>query len=85
VCSPAAVAKHFSALRGLADALGVEIQQRRAVRSERVGRGEPRALTHDEFGASGCCACPTAARTRQRKRDLAAGLESLEFPRIPDT
>jgi integrase len=47
--SSATAAKHLSALRGLAEALGVETQQLRTVRSERVGRGEPRALTHDEW------------------------------------
>ena len=43
--SPATVAKHLSALRGLAEALGVDAQLR-AVRSARVARGEPRALSH---------------------------------------
>jgi integrase len=44
--SPATVAKHLSALR--AEALGADAQLR-TVRSARVGRGEPRALSHDEW------------------------------------
>jgi len=48
--SPATVAKHLSALRGLAEALGAD-QAMRTVRSARVARGEPRSLTHDEFAA----------------------------------
>lgn len=51
--SPATVAKHLSALRGLAEALGVETRQLRAVRSERVGGGEPRALTHEQWARLG--------------------------------
>jgi len=60
--SPATVAKHLSALRGLAEALGVETQQLRTVRSDRVGRGEPRALTMTNGPC--CCGCPTAAPAR---------------------
>jgi site-specific recombinase XerD len=63
-----AVAKHLSALRGLAEALGVETQQLRTVRSARVDRGEPRALTHDEWAR--LLRMPDR-RTRQGKRDLA--------------
>jgi site-specific recombinase XerD len=84
--SPATVAKHLSALRGLADALGVETQQVRTVRSERVGRGEPRALAHDEWAR--LLRIPDR-RTRQGKRDLAllhllgsAGLRRAEAARL---
>lgn len=42
--SPAIVARHLSALRGLADAVGAD-HATRSVRSARVARGEPRALT----------------------------------------
>lgn len=84
--SPATVAKHLSALRGLAEALGVETQQLRTVRSERVGRGEPRALTHDEWQR--LLRMPDR-RTRQDKRDLAllhllgsAGLRRAEAARL---
>jgi site-specific recombinase XerD len=66
--SPATVAKHLSALRGLAEALGVETQQLRTVRSQRVGPGEPRALTHDEWQR--LLRMPDR-RTRQGRRDLA--------------
>jgi site-specific recombinase XerD len=65
--SPATVAKHLSALRGLAEALGAD-QAMRTVRSARVARGEPRALTHDEFAR--LLRMPDR-RTRQGKRDLA--------------
>jgi hypothetical protein len=65
--SPATVAKHLSALRGLAGALGVDAQLR-TVRSARVGRGEPRALSHDEWMR--LLRMPDR-RTRQGKRDLA--------------
>jgi integrase/recombinase XerD len=84
--SPATVAKHLSALRGLAEALGVETQQLRTVRSARVGRGEPRALTHDEWQR--LLRMPDR-RTRQGKRDLAllqllgsAGLRRAEASRL---
>jgi len=84
--SPATVAKHLSALRGLAEALGVETQQLRTVRSARVGRGEPRALTHDEW--TRLLRMPDR-RTRQGKRDLAllhllgsAGLRRAEAVRL---
>jgi site-specific recombinase XerD len=83
--SPTTEAKHLSALRGLAEALGVETQQLRTVRSERVGRGEPRTLTHDEW--SRLPRMPDR-RTRQGKRDLAllhllgsAGLRRAEASR----
>jgi integrase len=84
--SPATVAKHLSALRGLADALGVEAQQLRTVRSARVGRGDPRALTHDEWQR--LLRMPDR-RTRQGKRDLAllhllgsVGLRRAEAARL---
>jgi site-specific recombinase XerD len=66
--SPATVAKHLSALRGLADALGTADQALRAVRSARVARGEPRALAHDQWQR--LLRMPDR-RTRQGKRDLA--------------
>ena len=65
--SPATVAKHLSALRGLAEALGVDAQLR-TVRSARVGRGEPRALSHEEWAR--LLRMPDR-RTRHGKRDLA--------------
>ncbi|MDQ6807228.1 MAG: site-specific integrase, partial [Actinomycetota bacterium] len=65
--SPATVAKHLSALRGLADAVGADAAMR-SVRSARVARGETRALTHDE--STRLLAMPDR-RTRQGKRDLA--------------
>ena len=65
--SPATVAKHLSALRGLAEALGVDAQLR-TVRSARVARGEPRALSHDEWAR--LLRMPDR-RTRHGKRDLA--------------
>jgi site-specific recombinase XerD len=84
--APATVAKHLSALRGLAEALGVETQQLRMVRSERVARGEPRALTHDEWQR--LLRMPDR-RTRRGKRDLAllhllgsAGLRRAEAARL---
>ena len=46
--SPATVAKHLSALRGLADAVGADAAMK-TVRSARVARGEPRALDQDDF------------------------------------
>ena len=65
--SPATVAKHLSALRGLADAVGAD-QAMRTVRSARVARGEPRALEHDEWAR--LLRMPDR-RSRQGKRDLA--------------
>jgi site-specific recombinase XerD len=65
--SPATVAKHLSALRGLADGLGAD-QAMRTVRSARVARGEPRALEHDEWAR--LLRMPDR-RSRQGKRDLA--------------
>lgn len=65
--APTTVAKHLSALRGLAEALGADAAVR-TVRSARVGRGEPRALTHDEW--TRLLRMPDR-RTRQGKRDLA--------------
>jgi integrase len=67
--SPATVAKHLSALRRLADALGAGDPALRSVRSARVARGEPRALDHDEWQR--LLRMPDR-RSRQRKRDLAA-------------
>ena len=79
--SPATVAKHLSALRGLAEALGVDAHLR-TVRSARVARGEPRALSHDEWAR--LLQMPDR-RTRHGKRDLAllhllgsAGLRRVE-------
>jgi site-specific recombinase XerD len=66
--SPATVAKHLSALRGLADALGAGDPALRTVRSARVARGEPRALSHDEWQR--LLRMPDR-RSRQGKRDLA--------------
>lgn len=66
--SPATVAKHPSALRGLADALGAGDPTLRRVRSARVARGEPRALDHDEWQR--LLRMPDR-RSRQGKRDLA--------------
>ena len=65
--SPATVAKHLSALRGLAEAVGAD-QAMRTVRSARVARGEPQALSHEEFAR--LLRMPDR-RTRQGKRDLA--------------
>jgi len=65
--SPATVAKHLSALRGLASAVGAHADVR-TVRSASVARGEPRALSHDEFAR--LLRMPDR-RTRQGKRDLA--------------
>jgi integrase/recombinase XerD len=84
--SPATVAKHLSALRGLAEALGLDAQLR-TVRSARVARGEPRALSHDEWAR--LLRMPDR-RTRQGKRDLAllhllgsAGLRRAEAANLP--
>jgi site-specific recombinase XerD len=66
--SPATVAKHLSALRGLADALGAGDPALRTVRSARVARGEPRALDHDQWQR--LLRMPDR-RSRQGKRDLA--------------
>jgi site-specific recombinase XerD len=65
--SPATGAKHLSALRGLAVELGVDAQLH-TVRSARVARGEPRALSHDEW--SRLLRMPDR-RTPQGRRDLA--------------
>ena len=46
--SPATIAKHLSAIRGLAAAVGADADIR-TVRSASVARGEPRALSHEEF------------------------------------
>jgi hypothetical protein len=95
--SPATIAKHLSALRTLADALDVDGVAR--VRSARVARGEPRALTADQYARL----LRTPDRlTRQGTRDVAlldllgsAGLRRAEasavllgdidrHPRSPD-
>ncbi len=65
--SPATIAKHLSALRGLAAALDADPAVR-AVKSAAVARGEPRALTHDEWAR--LLRMPDQ-RTRQGQRDLA--------------
>ena len=65
--SPATVAKHLSALRGLAEALELDLQLR-SVRSARVARGQPRALSHEEWQR--LLRMPDR-RTHQGKRDLA--------------
>jgi site-specific recombinase XerD len=64
--SPATIAKHLSALRTLADALGIDGISR--VRSARVARGEPRALTADQYER--LLRMPDR-RARHGKRDLA--------------
>jgi integrase len=46
--TPATIAKHLSAIRGLAAAVGADADVR-TVRSASVARGEPRALSHEEF------------------------------------
>jgi site-specific recombinase XerD len=83
--TPATVAKHLSALRQLAAALDADPAVR-AVRSASVARGEPRALSHDEFAR--LLRMPDR-RTRQGKRDLAllhllgsAGLRRSEAARL---
>jgi site-specific recombinase XerC len=65
--TPATVAKHLSALRQLAQALDAD-PAIRTVRSQSVARGEPRALSKDEFAR--LLRMPDH-RTRQGKRDLA--------------
>jgi len=65
--SPATIAKHLSALRTLAEALGAD-HAIRTVRSARVARGTPRALTAEEWER--LLQMPDR-RTGQGKRDLA--------------
>ncbi|MGI8862963.1 MAG: tyrosine-type recombinase/integrase [Solirubrobacteraceae bacterium] len=65
--SPATIAKHLSALRTLADALGQDPQIAK-VRSQTVARGQPRALSGEEF--TRLLRMPDR-RTRRGKRDLA--------------
>ena len=65
--TPATIAKHLSAIRGLAAAVGADADVR-TVRSASVARGEPRALSHEEFAR--LLKMPDR-RTRQGKRDLA--------------
>jgi site-specific recombinase XerD len=73
-------------VRGLADAIGAD-QAMRTVRSARVARGEPRALTHDEYAR--LLRMPDG-RTRHGKRELAllhllgsAGLRRAEAATSP--
>ena len=65
--TPATIAKHLSALRQLAPALGAD-PAIRTVRFQSVARGEPRALSEEEFAR--LLRMPDR-RTRQGKRDLA--------------
>ena len=65
--TPATIAKHLSAIRGLAAAVGADAEVR-TVRSAGVARGEPRALSHEEYAR--LLKMPDR-RTRQGKRDLA--------------
>lgn len=65
--SAATIAKHLSALRTLADALDVDPQIAK-VRSQSAARGQPRAISHDEYER--LLRMPDR-RTRQGKRDLA--------------
>jgi site-specific recombinase XerC len=64
--SPATIAKHLSALRLLATALGVDGV--RDVRGAKVARGEPRALATDEYAR---LLRMSDQRTTAGKRDLA--------------
>ena len=54
--SPATIAKHLSALRAPAGALGVDGV--REVRGAKVGRGEPRALSAEDYTRLLVRACP---------------------------
>ncbi|MBV9803332.1 MAG: tyrosine-type recombinase/integrase [Solirubrobacterales bacterium] len=65
--SAATIAKHLSALRTLADALDADPQIAK-VRSQSAVRGQPRAISHDEYQR--LLRMPDR-RTRQGKRDLA--------------
>jgi len=65
--SPATIAKHLSALRTLADALGADPQIAK-VRSQAVALGQPRALTGEQY--TRLLRMPDR-RTRRGKRDLA--------------
>lgn len=64
--SPATIAKHLSALRALAGALGVDGV--REVRGAKVARGEPRALSAEDY--TRLLQMPDR-RTTAGKRDLA--------------
>lgn len=82
--SPATIAKHLSALRTLAAALGTEGV--RNVRGAKVARGEPRALSADQYAR--LLRMPDL-RTTAGKRDLAllhllgtAGLRRAEAAAI---
>jgi site-specific recombinase XerD len=65
--APATIAKHLSALRQLAQALDAD-PAIRTVRSQSVARGEPRALSGDEFAR--LLRMPNR-RAREGKRDRA--------------
>jgi site-specific recombinase XerD len=65
--TPATIAKHLSALRQLAASLDAD-PAIRTVRSQSVARGDPRALSGDEFAR--LLRMPDR-RTRKGKRDLA--------------
>ena len=65
--TPATIAKHLSAIRGLAAAVGADADVR-TVRSASVARGEPRALSHEEYAR--LLKMPDR-RTSQGRRDLA--------------
>jgi site-specific recombinase XerC len=65
--TPATIAKHLSALRQLAAAIDAD-PAIRTVRSQSVARGEPRAVSQDEF--TRLLRMPDR-RARQGKRDLA--------------
>lgn len=65
--APATVAKHLSALRYLAAAIGSD-PAIRDVKAQRVATGQPRSLTHAQLER--LLRMPDA-RTRQGKRDLA--------------
>lgn len=86
--APATVAKHLSAIRLLADELGVD-HAVRGVRSERVEQGEPRDLSDDELER--ILRMPDR-RARAGIRDLAilqlmagAGLRRSEVSRLKFT
>jgi hypothetical protein len=65
--TPATIAKHLSALRQLATAVDAD-PAIRTVRSQSVARGEPRALSEEDFAR--LLRMPDR-RTRRGKRDLA--------------
>lgn len=69
--SPATVAKHLSALRGLAEALGVETQQLRTVRSERVGPRRAACAHSRRVGAAAAHTRPPDPPRQARPRAAA--------------